>query len=57
MVKAERITGLGERSARAALALLTADGILASETLKGPVFLRFPLHVVEILFPSLFPES
>jgi Fic family protein len=54
---AARITGLKERRARDLLALLIADGILGSETPKGPVSLRFPLQAVELLFPSLFPET
>ncbi len=52
-----RITGLKERSARELLAALVADGILGSDTPKGPVSLRFPLQAIEILFPSLFPEA
>jgi Fic family protein len=51
------ITGLKERSARDLLAGLVADGILGSETPKGPVSLRFPLDAIEILFPRLFPET
>jgi hypothetical protein len=54
---AARITGLRERSARDLLAKLLADGILSSDTPKGPVSLRFPLHAIELLFPSLFPEA
>jgi Fic family protein len=54
---AERVTGLKERSARDLLASLVADGILGSDTPKGPVSLRFPLHAVEVLFPTLFPET
>ena len=54
---AARVTGLKERSARDLLASLVGDGILGSETPKGPVSLRFPLHAVEILFPGLFPEA
>jgi len=54
---AERVTGLKERSARDLLAALVSDGILGSDTPKGAVSLRFPLHAVEILFPSLFPET
>ena len=54
---AARITGLGERRARDLLSLLVADGILGSETPKGPVSLRFPLPAIELLFPSLFPET
>jgi hypothetical protein len=54
---AGRVTGLKERSARDLLAALVDDGIVGSDTPKGPVSLRFPLHAVEILFPSLFPEA
>jgi Fic family protein len=54
---AGRVTGLKERSARNLIAALVDDGILGSDTPKGAVSLRFPLHAVEILFPSLFPEA
>ena len=55
--EAARVTGLKERTARDLLGALVADGILDSETPKGPVSLRFPLDAIEILFPSLFPET
>jgi len=55
--EAGRVSGLGERTARGLLAALVHDGILASDTPKGPVSLRFPLDAVEILFPSLFPDT
>ena len=51
---AARVTGLRERSARDLLGALVADGILGSDTPKGPVSLRFPLDAVEILFPACF---
>ncbi|MBL6459277.1 Fic family protein [Belnapia sp. T6] len=54
--EAEVITGLRERAARSLLSLLVSDGILGSDTPKGPVSLRFPVGAVEVLFPSLFPE-
>jgi Fic family protein len=54
---AGRLLGMGERAARAVLSTLVADGILASDTPKGPVSLRFPVQSVEILFPRLFPET
>jgi hypothetical protein len=54
---ADRVTGLKERIARDLLANLVVDGILASDTPKGPVSLRFPLDAIEILFPSLFSET
>jgi Fic family protein len=49
-----RITGLADRTARRALADLIATGLLASDTPKGPVSLRFPVDALEILFPRLF---
>ncbi len=55
--EAGRVSGLKERSARELLATLVLDGILGSETPKGPVSLRFSLDAIEILFPSLFPET
>jgi Fic family protein len=55
--EAGRVTGLGERTARDLLAAVVRDGILGSDTPKSPVSLRFPLDAVEILFPSLFPET
>jgi Fic family protein len=54
---ADRVTGLRERTARDLLSSLVSDGILGSDTPKGPVSLRFPLDAIEILFPSLFPET
>jgi Fic family protein len=54
---AARVTGMKERSARDLLGALVSDGIVGSETPKGPVSLRFPLDAIEILFPSLFPET
>jgi Fic family protein len=55
--EAARVTGLRERSARDLLGMLVADGVLASDTPKSPVSLRFPLHATEMLFPTLFPET
>jgi len=52
-----RITGFKERTARALLAELLTDGILASDTPKGPVFLQVTLKSSELLFPSLFPAA
>ena len=54
---AARVTGLRERTARDLLAALVTDGILASDTPKGPVSLRFPLKAAEMLFPALFPQT
>ena len=51
------VSGLKERSARALLATLILDGIIGSDTPKGPVSLRFSLDASDILFPGLFPEA
>jgi Fic family protein len=52
-----RITGLPDRSARRVLNEVTKAGLLASQTPKGPVSLRFPVDALEILFPRLFPGT
>jgi Fic family protein len=52
---ASRITRLPERSARRALNAAVALGLLASDTPKGPVSLRFPSDAADVLFPRLFP--
>lgn len=52
----DRVTGLGERTARSLLSTLVNDGILGSDTPKGLVSLRFPLHAAEWLFPRLYRE-
>jgi Fic family protein len=53
----ERITGLPERSARRVLNDVIGLGLLASDTPKGKVSLRFPVHALEILFPRLYPQT
>jgi Fic family protein len=52
-----RIAGLPERTARRVFNDVMATGLLASETPKGPVSLRFPMETLSILFPRLFPET
>jgi Fic family protein len=52
-----RITGLSERTARRVLGEVIAIGLLASDTPKGAVSLRFPVDALEILFPRLYPET
>lgn len=54
--EASRIAGLPERTARRVLRGLIDEGLLSSETEKGPVSLRFPAHALEALFPRLYPE-
>jgi Fic family protein len=52
-----RITGLPERTARRVLNDVIATGLLASETPKGAVSLRFPADALDLLFPRLFAEA
>ena len=52
-----RISGLPERTARRVLNDLISLGMLASDTAKGAVSLRFPVDALDILFPRLFPET
>jgi Fic family protein len=52
-----RIAGLPERTARRLLNDLIATGLLASDTPKGTVSLRFPMDALEILLPRLFAET
>jgi Fic family protein len=55
--EASRITGLPERSARRVLNDVIQEGLLASETPKTPVSLRFPAAALEALFPRLYPAA
>lgn len=52
-----RITGLPERTARRVLNDACAAGLLASDTPKGPVSLRFPPGDAEAMFPRLFQTA
>jgi Fic family protein len=52
-----RITSLPERTARRVFNDVLAEGLLASDTPKGPVSLRFPAATLDSLFPRLFPET
>jgi Fic family protein len=52
-----RIAGLPERTARRLLNDVIATGLLASDTPKGAVSLRFPIDALETLFPRLFAET
>ncbi len=51
---AARISGVPERSARRLLNKLEAQGLLGSDTPKSPMYLRFPAHSHDVLFPRLF---
>lgn len=39
------------------LAALLAEGLLVSDTPKGPVRLTFPSRVAPYYFPGLYPEG
>ncbi len=51
------ITRMRERTARNLLGAVTRDGILRSDTPKGPISLRFPVGSADILFPTLFGSA
>jgi Fic family protein len=55
--ESSRITGLPERTARRLLNEACAAGLLASDTPKGPVSLRFPPGDAEAMFPRLFQTA
>lgn len=55
--EAARITGLPERTARRLLNSVIEAGLMASDTEKGPVSLRFPDQSLETLFPKLYPAA
>jgi hypothetical protein len=54
---ASRITGLPVRTAQRVLGDAVRVGLLASETPKGRVSLRFPLDALETLFPRLYSQT
>jgi len=53
----ERRPGMNHFMARRVFNDVISDGLLASETRKGPVSLRFPVETLDILFPRPFPET
>ena len=54
--EAARITGLGERTARQVLRLLTEEGLLVSDNPKAPVRLTFSAATSTYWFPDLISE-
>ncbi|MGE0007814.1 MAG: Fic family protein [Parvibaculaceae bacterium] len=54
---AARIMSLPERTARRVLGDVVRHGLLASDTPKGKVSLRFPAETLENLFPKLYPQA
>jgi len=53
----KQMTGLGDRTAQAALAALLKKGILVSSSPKAPVRFGFPLDALQMLMPELYPEA
>jgi len=49
-----QMTGLGERTGRAALSAVLKCGLAASETSRAPVRFAFPLDALPVLFPALY---
>jgi Fic family protein len=49
------LAGRSERATRTALSQLLDEGLLMSDSPKGPVRLGFPLHSLPYLFPELIP--
>jgi Fic family protein len=55
--EAARIAGRPERTVRDVMSKLVKHGLLASDTPKGPVSLRFTTSSADVLFPRLFPAQ
>jgi Fic family protein len=55
--EAAAITGVGDRMGRTILSQLVSQGLLVSETPKGPVRIGLPMDHVDQLFPRLFYET
>lgn len=51
------MTGLGDRTAGAALGALLKRGLLKSDTPQGKVRFGLPLHALRVYFPNLWPEA
>lgn len=52
-----RVSGMAERTGRMLLGQLLSEGLLVSDTPKGPVRLAFPTFVAGYLFPDLYPAQ
>jgi hypothetical protein len=50
-----RLMGVSERLGRDILNSLLKEGLLLSDSLRGPVRLGFPAHAAGYLFPGLYP--
>jgi Fic family protein len=52
-----KMTGLGERTARAAVSHLIRVGLVRSASHRAPLQIAFPLDALLFLFPDLYPEA
>jgi len=52
-----RCSGMAERTGRILLGQLLQEGLLVSDTPKGPVRFGFPVSVAGYLFPDLYPAT
>jgi len=52
-----RCSSMAERTGRILLGQLLQEGLLVSDTPKGPVRFGFPASVAGYLFPDLYPEA
>jgi Fic family protein len=51
------MTGLEERTARAAVSAAIRVGLLSSETHRSPLEFAFPIESLALLLPGLYPEA
>ena len=51
------LLGVGERQARRVVSTLIERHVLAADTQKSPVYLRFPAVLASRWMPGLFPEK
>lgn len=51
------LLGVGERQSRRVVSALMGKNVLASDTQKSPVYLKFPAALASRWMPSLFPEQ
>jgi len=55
--EAAAVTGYSKRAGRDIVGGLIKEGLLQSDSPKGPVRIGMPMHVVAYLFPGVFPEE
>jgi len=55
--EAAALTGYSDRAGRDIIGALLKEGLLESDSPKGPVRMGLPMHAVPYLFPGVFPEE